>query len=350
MVGTAENGQLGLELIARARPDVVTLDIQMPVLDGLSTLRKMGERPAHRWPPVLVCSSLTADGSHEALEAMRLGAADFITKDAVRAAGNDPGFKGELIEKIRAVAQAARRRSARAVAPRDPAGPRGPVGAQGVGGASGASEAVGPLVKLAAPSRPAGVLAIGSSTGGPPVVERLVGALPGAFGFPVVVAQHMPALFTKSLAERLDRAVTARVVLGEHGQRVEPGVVYIAEGGRHTRLARKPGGVVQLEVSEEPRALLYKPSVDELFRSASEVFGGGAVGVVLTGMGHDGAIGAGAMKAAGGSVYAQDEASCVVYGMPRAVIEAGTATGGGIESLEALVASLAGGGSARKAG
>ncbi|MCC6677822.1 MAG: chemotaxis response regulator protein-glutamate methylesterase [Phycisphaerales bacterium] len=297
VVDTARNGADGVEKAKLLRPDVVTLDIEMPVMDGLTALRKIrAECPAPP-PAVLMCSSLTSQGSHEALTAMRLGAADVIAKEP-DAIGGSAGMRNELVGKIRAIAGTARRRPAAKATPAGKAPPPLPPGTR--------------------------LIAVGSSTGGPPVLEHILTRLPADLPAPVVVAQHMPPLFTRSLAQRLDSLCAMTVVHGEDRQPLHPGTVYILPGGQHGRVVRA-GAALRLEVNGEPAAALYKPSVNELFRSAGESLGNRAAGVMLTGMGDDGAAGAETLHAAGGLIVAQSAETCVVYGMPRAVVERGVA-------------------------
>ncbi len=299
LAGTARNGLDAVEKVKSLKPDVVTLDIEMPELDGLGALRRiMSECPT----PVLMCSSLTSEGSHAALTALRLGAVDFITKDPARVAKGEAGFAEKLVLKLRTLGISrvgVRKRPVETVA----------------------SSRVAPTFR---PLQFDAVM-IGSSTGGPPVLEEIVEALPAEMSAPVLIAQHMPLLFTRSMAERLGRVGRVRVLLGEDGMRLEAGVVYVCPGGSHGRVIRGVRGALMLEVSPEPTSALYKPSVDELFRSGSTSVGARGLAVVLTGMGDDGLVGARALHGRGGLVLAQDAETSVVYGMPRAVTEAGLA-------------------------
>ncbi len=304
VIGSAVNGQDGIDQAAKLRPDVVTLDIEMPVMDGLTALRKL--RLAGSPPPaVLVCSSLTSAGSHEALKALRLGAADVIAKDSSTFSLGADRIRDDLVAKIKAIA-------------------------------SGRSAKESEHLAIT-PSRidrnhrfkrdQFDLLAIGSSTGGPPVLETVLTQLTADTPVPVVVAQHMPVLFTKSLAERLNDMCAMPVLHAEPGMTLEPGFIYIAPGGKHTRVLRKGAGRLSLEVSPEPAAALYKPSVNELFASAAKACGGRSLAVILTGMGDDGLLGAKDLRAKGATIIAQDMQSCVVYGMPKAVSQAGLADG-----------------------
>ncbi len=293
VVGQAANGLEGLRMARDLKPDVVTMDVEMPEMDGLTSLRRiMAECPTH----VIMISSLTTEGSNAALTALKAGAADVMAKDASHVSLNIVNLKDELIAKVVALGMARRprRRSGADTLPRPDAG------------------------ALKFRSGQFDLLAIGSSTGGPPVLESILVGLPNPLGAAVVVAQHMPEIFTKSMAERLARVCKLKVVHAESGMTVERETVYISPGGKNTRLCRAAPGRWRLECGVEPKTL-YMPSVDMLFQSAAEVVGGRTLGVVLTGMGDDGVRGAKTLHGKGGVILAQNEESCVVYGMPRAV-------------------------------
>ncbi|MGD9692205.1 MAG: chemotaxis-specific protein-glutamate methyltransferase CheB [Phycisphaerales bacterium] len=297
LVGTARNGLEGVEKVKSLRPDAVTLDIEMPELDGLGALtRIMSECPT----PVLMCSSLTTEGSHAALTALRLGAVDFLAKDPIEVAKGTSGFAEKLVMKLKTL------------------------GASRVG-AKKPSVQGPPASRMAPTFRPLqfDAILIGSSTGGPPVLEEIIESLPEDLSAPVVIAQHMPLLFTQAMTERLARVSKVRVVLGSAGARMEAGVVYVCPGGSHGRVVRGERGALTLEVGKEPSTALYKPSVDELFLSGARTVGARCLGVVLTGMGEDGLIGGRELKARGAVLLAQDAETSVVYGMPRAVTAAG---------------------------
>lgn len=308
VVGTARDGQDALEKIAQLQPDAITLDIEMPVMDGLTALAKIMALPEPR-PVVIVCSTLTTQGSREALKALRLGATDFITKDPQAIGGSQESFRADLISKLRAVLEHRPQRPVR--------GPKSP---------AAAAPTITTLPKQAPPSfslgsREFGLVLVGSSTGGPPVVEGILRKLPLRFGAPVVVAQHMPALFTGSLASRLNEECQVGVEHADSSRPLRPGVVYIIKGGMHG-VIRKHGGY-SLEITDQPAQALYKPSVDVLLESAAAPAGKDALAIVLTGMGADGAIGAKRLHARGAMILAQAAESCAVYGMPRATYEAG---------------------------
>lgn len=303
VVATARDGADALTKIAQLKPDLMTLDVEMPILNGLDTLRKLRELPRNQRPKVVMCSSLTREGSVAALTALDLGASDFVAKDASIAVTGLDELKRDLLERLRALAP---RTSAMAALPAMNAAP------------------VKPVTGAQLPKR-TDLVVIGSSTGGPPVLERLLSRLPSDLACPVVVAQHMPALFTRSLSDRLNQLGPLKVVHAEPGDtRLESGKVYLVQGAMNGHVQRAGG--LSLRVCKEPVEAIYKPSVNTLMETAGNVCGASALGVMLTGMGEDGLLGARVLVGRGGALVAQDEASCVVYGMPRAVTEAGLAT------------------------
>ncbi|MEL6795540.1 MAG: chemotaxis response regulator protein-glutamate methylesterase [Planctomycetota bacterium] len=312
LVGTAFNGRNGLEKIEKLKPDVVTLDIEMPVLNGIGALKEL--MASHDHPPaVLMCSSLTTAGSDMALEALQHGAADIIAKPTTASGVHQSPDARLMLAKIRGLAANRGRlsRLARASASRTDAASTGPTKRI-------ERTSRGIMPRLATP----GCVVIGSSTGGPPALERMLAHVPAECSFPIIIAQHMPPMFTQSLASRLDAQCDIKVVHAETGMPLLPGTAYVAQGGRHLRVARVGAGRTRLEVAAEPAEALYKPSVNVLFESAAKVFGSSTLGVMLTGMGDDGLEGARSLVAAGGTLLGQDEDSSVVYGMPRAVHEA----------------------------
>lgn len=313
VVGLARNGREGVEMAQQLRPDLVTLDIEMPELDGLGALRQIRLKCRADAPAVLMCSSLTTEGSAEALKALRLGAADIIAKDPATVGRNDEGFRKELVTKLKAIGvERARLRR------------------QGEETRAGEHHAPAPVHAPTAEQLrldEADAVVIGSSTGGPPVLEDLFSLLPASLRVPIFVAQHMPAVFTKSLATRLDQHCACPVRMIDGRAEIRAPGVFIAEGGRHMHLSRHRSGVILAEMLDEPANAVFRPSVDVLFESAARVFGPRLLAVQLTGMGDDGARGAGVIRAAGGRVIAQHASTCVVYGMPRAVVERGLADG-----------------------
>lgn len=298
VIGTAENGQDAIAQAIRLKPDLITLDLEMPVLDGLSALPRLKEVCD---AAVLVVSSLTQPGSHAALAALQRGAVDVIAKDFSQVSLDVGRIEQDLIAKLRLIVLQRRVSGGRAL----PTVRRGPT-----------------VTGLTLSPANLDVVLIGSSTGGPPLVEQLVCALGENFPLPMVVAQHMPPTFTQAMAERLDQMAQVKVVHGEHGLPLLPGHVYIGRGGQHARV-RRVVGKLKLEISPKPTEALYKPSVDELFRSAAEACGARTLAFILTGIGNDGLEGARPLKTAGGTILAQNHETCVVYGMPKSVIEAG---------------------------
>jgi two-component system chemotaxis response regulator CheB len=272
------------------QPDVVTLDVRMPRLGGLETLeRLMAEQPV----PVLLMSTLTQEGAEVTLRGLELGAMEFVDKSSVQPMSM-LSLAEELVAKIRALGGA--RVRSRPQAARARAG-------EGAGRA------------------PAQCVLIGASTGGPSALQAVVSGLPAAFGA-VVIVQHMPRGFTRSLAERLDARSAIPVREARHGDAVEPGQVLLAPAGIHTRLVRA-GTSIEVSLEEEPSEALHRPSVDVVMVSAAQVYGAAALGVVLTGMGSDGTEGLRAIKDRGGRTLAEAEETCVIFGMPKAAIEAG---------------------------
>lgn len=321
VIGTADDGLDAIEKVKSLKPDFVTLDIEMPRMDGIGALRVIMRQCPTR---VLMCSVLTTDGSREALLAMQIGACDFITKDAGADSGTSNLMRDELVAKIRAIGgvdtggrlgraeRGARSEPPRAAAP-SPIGPQSP-----------AKKRVSGKIPAYWPGQ-FDLVVVGSSTGGPPVLETILTGLPADLSVPIVIAQHMPRLFTKSMSERLDSLTSLTVVHGESGMPLYAGTVYVGVGGLQVRIVKSSTGRMALEISDQPAEALYKPSVNELFASASRAAGSRCLGVMCTGMGDDGVIGSKPLKQAGGTLIAQSEATCVVYGMPRAVVDAGLA-------------------------
>ncbi len=300
IVGTARDGVEAVEKVASLRPDIVTLDIEMPRMNGLEALKIIMDK----YPlPVLVVSALTTEGARETLEALELGAVDFIPKNLADMSINIFNIKDSLLKKLKRIARKKIRfkRPAQEVAP--------------------------PVIKRKSfeGQRVVGIVAIGASTGGPKVLQELIPALPEDMPVPVVVAQHMPKEFTAVFAERLSQKSKVRVKEPDQGEPLKSGIVYIAPGGHNLVLVRKKPIEVVAEIKEPATEILYKPSVDVLFSSAADAYGGATLGVILTGMGQDGLEGAKKIKAKGGRIIAQNEDTCIIYGMPKAVIDAGLA-------------------------
>jgi two-component system chemotaxis response regulator CheB len=305
VIATAANGQIGLAKIEQLNPDLVTLDVEMPVLDGLQTLAAL--RRAHPRLPVIMFSTLTERGAAATLDALARGASDYVTKPAnVGSVGAaQQRIRDELIPKIKALC-----RLSPLPCPGAPLGERGAVSAR-------------PTAPAAGP-RPVDLVAIGVSTGGPNALAKLLPGLARSQPVPILIVQHMPALFTRLLAERLAAVSGFTVREGVEGARLRPGEVWIAPGGFHLELAGA-SGAPHLHVQEEAPENSCRPSVDVLFRSVARFYGARSLAVVLTGMGHDGLRGCAAIREAGGQVLVQDEATSVVWGMPGAVSQAGLA-------------------------
>lgn len=308
VVGTARDGEEGLEKIRQLQPDVVTLDIEMPRMDGLTALRHiMMEMPR----PVLMVSSLTTEGAEATLKALELGAVDFIPKQLFRVSLDIVKIEGELRAKVKSVAKRKIRpmrlqRKVEVIAHPVLAERKSP----------GAIPQKKTLVR--------DLVAIGVSTGGPPAIQKVLSKLPENFPACILIAQHMPQAFTGSFAKRLDAVCRIKVKEAELGDRVQPGVAFVAPGGRHLLIDQKVSRI-DLLVSEEPREALHKPSANVLISSVAQGVGKRGVGVILTGMGSDGLEGIRQLKQKSGYILAQDDASCVVYGMPKAVVDAGLA-------------------------
>jgi two-component system, chemotaxis family, protein-glutamate methylesterase/glutaminase len=295
VVGQAADGRQGIEKAKELKPDVVTLDVQMPHMGGLETLERLMELAPV--PAVLLLSSLTSEGAEVTLRGLELGALDFVDKSTAKGQMNLLSLAEELRAKIRALAGSPRR--ARGLAP--------PVAAP---------------VALPRGSTRALAVAIGTSTGGPTALQVVIPRLPKDFGAAVLVVQHIPVGFTRYLADRLAQRSALPVDEARDGDPVVPGRVLIAPGGLHMKLVLR-GDAVLVRLDEEPRDSLHRPSADVLMASVAEIFGPRSVGVVLTGMGTDGAEGLAAIRKAGGRTLAESEESCVIYGMPKAAIEAG---------------------------
>ena len=309
VVGTAMDGSFCLKKIEELKPNVVTLDLEMPGMNGIDTLKEIMRRHP---VPVIVVSSHSTEGASVTLKALGLGAFDFVTKPKDASAHMTETAR-ELIVKVKAAAECK-------LKPRMLAGlPPKPEKAS---------------ASSAAPTR---VIAIGVSTGGPQAMEYLLSQLPADFPGSIVVVQHMPDGFTDMFARRLDEVCPLRVKEAQSGDVLQPGRVLICPGSRHLKVKRLPLGDIAV-LSDEPRVNGHRPSADVLLRSVAEEFKTQAIGVIMTGMGDDGAEGLGAVKREGGMTIAQSEESCVVYGMPKAAVERGYATR--VVGLDVLGATL----------
>jgi two-component system, chemotaxis family, protein-glutamate methylesterase/glutaminase len=310
VVGVAIDGRQALDRIVSLKPDLVTLDLEMPHLDGIGVLRELSALGLN--PATIMVSAFTARGAQTTTSALQLGAFDFILKPTTSSLDQSVAqLKRDLTPKV--MACLARRG----------ASPRSTRPVVVTGTALGASARLAtPAIKL--PQRKPDCVAIGVSTGGPQALTRVLPKLPGDFPAPIVVVQHMPPMFTKSLADDLDRRSALKVMEASHGQPLKAGEVLIAPGGKHMRVVMQ-GGTAVAQLTDDAPERNCRPAVDYLFRSVAEVFGSRTLAAVLTGMGDDGTLGCKALKQAGASVIVQDEATCVVYGMPKAVVDAGLA-------------------------
>lgn len=297
VVDTAKNGMEAVEKTIKLKPDVITMDVNMPVMDGLTALKLIMEKQP---TPVVMLSSLTKEGAREALEALKLGAVDFVPKpDGVLV--DISTVSEDLVNKVKAAASA----SLKLVRIQNMRRIRG--------------EVVKVKGNWKTKTKDVCVL-IGSSTGGPSALEMIIPRLPEDIPAPIFVVQHMPPGFTKQLAERLNNISEITVKEAENNERVRDGMAYIAPGGRHMRV-KKAANVVRIKITDGEPVNAVKPSIDVTADSIVQVYGGNAVGVILTGMGEDGAYGMKMIKDKGGLTVASSEDTCVVFGMPKAAIE-----------------------------
>jgi two-component system chemotaxis response regulator CheB len=300
VVGTAMDGAFALKKIEELKPDVVTLDLEMPRMDGMETLRLiMGRAPL----PVILFSTHSKEGGYATLKALALGAVDFVAKPKDAPAGRLEEIADQLIAKIKVAKRAAGRRLPPAIVADDQ-----PIRKKGT----------------RAPLPPRRVIAIGISTGGPNALQFALSQIPADFQSTIVIVQHMPEGFTEMFAKRLDECCALEVQEARSGDLLLAGRVLICPGNRHIMVRRMPRGDMTV-LSDGPPVNGHRPSADVLFHSVAQEFGLTAVGVLMTGMGDDGAEGLGAIKAAGGMTIAQSEDTCVVSGMPRAAILKGYA-------------------------
>ena len=308
VIDIARDGLEAMEKVAELKPDVVTLDLMMPNLDGVGVLRAL---PSTGAPRVVVVSMSDAD-SELGLEALQLGAVDLVHKPTALATERLFELGDELVRKVRAAA-----------------------GARARVGAFERAAAVRPAMR---PSGESELLVIGTSTGGPPALTRLLNELPADFPLPIALVLHIPAEYTGPFAARLDASSALEVVEAFDGAPLRPGRVVVARGGVHLKLARLEGNLI-CQLDSDPMTAAHRPAVDVLFSTAAAVAGARTLGIVLTGMGDDGLAGARAIRAAGGRVLTEAESSCVVYGMPRVVDEAGLSNGSApITEMAALLA------------
>ncbi len=325
VIGTATNGREAIEQAQALKPDVITMDYEMPMMDGITAVRNIMQRCP---TPVLMFSSLTHEGARVTLDALEAGAVDFLPKNFEDISRNPERVKQLLCEKIHTIARSNRRSlNPPSTAPVVPAAGLSKPAARPAPTSTPVSRPAvaptpAPAASSAAPKRKSyKLVAIGTSTGGPVALQRVLTQLPATFPAPIVLIQHMPAAFTKAFAERLDKLCRISVKEAEDGDVLRPGLALLAPGGKQMMIDAR--GVVKILPGDE--RLNYKPCVDITFGSVAKSYGDKVLAVVLTGMGADGREGARLLKQGGSQVWAQDEASCVIYGMPMAIVKANLA-------------------------
>ncbi|AHL32912.1 chemotaxis protein CheY [Pseudomonas brassicacearum] len=330
VVGTATNGKEAIDQALALKPDVITMDYEMPMMDGITAVRHIMQRCP---TPVLMFSSLTHEGARVTLDALDAGAVDFLPKNFEDISRNPDKVRQLLCEKVHSISRSNRRVGAYSAPAPAPAPAPSPAPAPASSG--GFNPAPVRSAPAPAPARPAPapaastsspapkrkaykLVAIGTSTGGPVALQRVLTQLPANFPAPIVLIQHMPAAFTKAFAERLDKLCNISVKEAEDGDILRPGLALLAPGGKQMMIDGR--GAVKILPGDE--RLNYKPCVDITFGSAAKSYGDKVLAVVLTGMGADGREGARLLKQGGSAIWAQDEASCVIYGMPMAIVKA----------------------------
>jgi two-component system chemotaxis response regulator CheB len=301
VAGIARDGAEALDKVATLKPDIVTLDVEMPRMDGIEALRQIMEKTP---VPVLMVSSLTTDGAEVTLDALDIGAVDFIPKNLADLSINIVKIKEVLIDKIKKIAKRGISRQLRKLT---------------------TTPLEMPVQTQYTAQRRVSIVSIGSSTGGPKALQNVITRIPKDFPVPIVIAQHMPPTFTGPFAQRLNQLSALDVKEAEDGETLGKGTVYIAPGRGHMRIMRKKITQSQISISEDKGEYIYRPSVDALMLSAVESYSGHVLGVILTGLGNDGAAGMKEIKNKGGRTIAESEETCVVYGMPKSVVQAGAA-------------------------
>ncbi|MCD9115671.1 protein-glutamate methylesterase/protein-glutamine glutaminase [Pseudomonas bijieensis] len=326
VVGTATNGKEAIDQALALKPDVITMDYEMPMMDGITAVRHIMQRCP---TPVLMFSSLTHEGARVTLDALDAGAVDFLPKNFEDISRNPDKVRQLLCEKVHSISRSNRRVGAYSVPAPAPvvapspaptsSGSFNPAPVRSAPAPAPARPAPAATASSPAPKRKAyKLVAIGTSTGGPVALQRVLTQLPANFPAPIVLIQHMPAAFTKAFAERLDKLCNISVKEAEDGDILRPGLALLAPGGKQMMIDGR--GAVKILPGDE--RLNYKPCVDITFGSAAKSYGDKVLAVVLTGMGADGREGARLLKQGGSAIWAQDEASCVIYGMPMAIVKA----------------------------
>ena len=324
VIDVAVNGKEAVEKAKKLRPDVITMDIEMPVMDGITAVREiMAASPT----PILMFSSLTHDGARATLDALDAGALDFLPKKFEDIARNRDDAVALLQQRVIQIA------AKRAFMRRVPVAPRATATASAPSSlrqtTSAATPAVKPVVastaKFRAPGKKYQLTAIGTSTGGPVALQKILTRIPAHYPHPIVLVQHMPATFTAAFASRLNTLCKIEVREAQDGDVLKPGVAYLAPGGKQMMIDGRAGSA-RLRIIDGGDRMNYKPCVDVTFGSAAKIYGDKVLSMILTGMGADGREGSRMLKTAGSTIWAQDEDSCVVYGMPQAVAKAGIST------------------------
>jgi two-component system, chemotaxis family, protein-glutamate methylesterase/glutaminase len=302
VIGEARDGEAAVNQVRELEPDVVTLDVQMPGMNGLEALKKiMALRPT----PVLMVSSVTNEGGEITFKALEAGAVDFIDKSSCHTAMDILDIADSLVKKVKVIAGVDLKKITEAKV----------------------ADFVAPLpapsrVRVLPEGNPSHLVAIGASTGGPMSLEKVLTGLPADYPGAILVVQHMPVGFTRSLAERFNTLCKMEVVEAKEDDVIQPGKIFIGPAGYHLKI-KKAVSIFKVALSKTPRDTPHVPSVDVMMESVAEVWPGPMLGVVMTGMGADGAVGVKAMKAGGATIIAQNEETCVVYGMPKAAKESG---------------------------
>ncbi|WP_049629909.1 chemotaxis response regulator protein-glutamate methylesterase [Cellvibrio sp. pealriver] len=328
VIGIASNGREAVEKAAELKPDIITMDFEMPVMDGVTAIKLI---MANRKVPILMFSSLTYEGAKVTLDALAAGALDFIPKDFAEVSRSSESLKKKLHERLLTLAGTSARQPI--AQPDRPAESKPAISPSTIRSSSVVSPTLGArhqsLVDDAKSSgqdtyrlkKQPKLLVIGASTGGPVALAEVLVTLPANFPLPIVLVQHMPENFTKAFAERLNKQCNINVREAVDGDQLQSGLALLAPGGKQLMLDKRNGGSVRVLPDDE--RVNYKPSLDITFGSAANIYGDKVLGVVLTGMGSDGCNGARLLKEAGSALWSQDEASCVIYGMPMAVARAG---------------------------
>jgi len=323
VIDVATNGKEAVDKALRIKPDVITMDIEMPVMDGITAVREiMAKSPV----PILMFSSLTHDGAKATLDALDAGALDFLPKKFEDIARNRDEATALLQQRVLQIAS--KRAFMRRAAPKPAAPTRQPATTRSsLRPAAPTAPASKPTVatRFKASGKKYQLTAIGTSTGGPVALQKILTKLPANYPHPIVLIQHMPATFTAAFASRLNSLCKIQVKEAEDGDALRPGVAYLAPGGKQMMIEGRPGSA-KLRIIDGGERMNYKPCVDVTFGSAAKIYSDQVLSMVLTGMGADGREGSRMLKSAGSTIWAQDEESCVVYGMPQAVAKAGLST------------------------